>query len=44
MTDEEFVAGLVESLWEGVRPANASQAEQPHNEPPSAGRRQKRKK
>ena len=44
MTDEEFVAGLVESLWEGVRPASASPAEQPHPEPPSAGRRRKRKK
>ena len=44
MTDEEFVAGLVESLWEGVRPASASPAESPHHDPPSAGRRRKRRK
>ena len=44
MTDEEFVAGLVESLWEGVRPASASPAEQPHHEPSSAGRRRKPRK
>ncbi len=39
MTDEEFVAGIVETLWEGVHPADSASASRtPHN-PRSTGRR-----
>ena len=31
LTDEEFVAGMVESLWEGIRPASSKGMTQPAN-------------
>jgi AcrR family transcriptional regulator len=41
MTDEEFVAGIVESLWEGVRPASSKPLEQPRRKPASSRRGRK---
>lgn len=41
MTDEEFVAGVVQALWEGVRPAETTTVSQTPREPRSTGRGRK---
>ena len=37
MTDEEFVAGIVETLWEGLRPADSKPGGQPSRGAKSTG-------